>query len=250
MDTATLLQRRPTKVSVELLAPEHYRILDRALRNVLSTDLDELTMAQLVDGLPLASSGCRARGSLIIRGHPLLQHGSLCDGALEQTKAFREAFDPSILRFDSTVRTTALDYAETEELTDGLQVMQAYQDADIGSLEFKYRLVELVAVAIHQIAVLLFQLQPKLHNGDIESVVAWKKEARWVTLEGGRRIFEEPLFEPGPTLFFHIEYMDYDQYPNGVADIAGYWAEDQIFGGVVLFDRGVSGLEVRYPALL
>lgn len=122
--------------------------------------------------------------------------------------------------------------------------MQSYQDASFGSRDFKYRLVELVAVAVHQIAVLLFQLQPKLHTGDIDSVVSWKEEARWVTLEGGRRIFEEPLFEPRPTLFFHVDYMDYDQYPDGLGDVAGYWAEDRIFGGVVLFDRGESGLEV------
>jgi hypothetical protein len=30
------------------------------------------------------------------------------------------------------------------------------------------------------------------------------------------------------------------QYPDGLADVAGYWAEDQIFGGVVLFDRSQS----------
>lgn len=51
-------------------------------------------------------------------------------------------------------------------------------------------------------------------------------------------------------MFFHVDYMDYDQYPNGLADIAGYWAEDRIFGGVVLFDRGDSGAEVRDVALV
>ncbi|KAG6355325.1 hypothetical protein INS49_003286 [Diaporthe citri] len=40
-----------------------------------------------------------------------------------------------------------------------------------------------------------------------------------------------------PSLFFHKHYRDYDQYPDGVADIVGYWAETRIFGGVVLFDR-------------
>jgi hypothetical protein len=122
--------------------------------------------------------------------------------------------------------------------------MQAYQSSEVGSLEFKMRLIELVAISIHQIAVLLFQLEPKLHAGDIDSVVSWKEEPRWVTFEGGRRIYEEPLFEPRPTMFFHVDYMDYDQYPNGLADVAGYWAEDRIFGGAVLFDRGDSGSEV------
>jgi len=27
-------------------------------------------------------------------------------------------------------------------------------------------------------------------------------------------------------LFYHVQYMDYDQYPDGFADMAGYWAED------------------------
>lgn len=40
-----------------------------------------------------------------------------------------------------------------------------------------------------------------------------------------------------PTLFLHRNYQDFKQYPNEVADIVGYWAEAQIFGGVVLFDR-------------
>jgi hypothetical protein len=38
----------------------------------------------------------------------------------------------------------------------------------------------------------------------------------------------------------------FDQYPNGFAVVAGYWAEAKIFGGVVVFDRGPSGVEVSY----
>jgi hypothetical protein len=45
------------------------------------------------------------------------------------------------------------------------------------------------------------------------------------------------------TAFWHWGYVDFDQYPNGVADIVGYWAEANIFGGVVVFDRGPSGTE-------
>ncbi|KAG8156838.1 hypothetical protein KVR01_013251 [Diaporthe batatas] len=32
-------------------------------------------------------------------------------------------------------------------------------------------------------------------------------------------------------------------YPAGIADVVGYWAEARIFGGVVVFDRGPSGVE-------
>lgn len=41
----------------------------------------------------------------------------------------------------------------------------------------------------------------------------------------------------GPTFFLHNQYKDIDQYPGGVADAVGYWAEAQIFSGVILFDR-------------
>lgn len=34
---------------------------------------------------------------------------------------------------------------------------------------------------------------------------------------------------------------------NGLADVAAYWAELRIFGGVVLFDRGQTEEEVSKP---
>jgi hypothetical protein len=39
------------------------------------------------------------------------------------------------------------------------------------------------------------------------------------------------------TIFCHPWYRDYDQYPEGIADSVGYWAEARILGGVLLFDR-------------
>ncbi|KAK7700269.1 hypothetical protein SLS64_011082 [Diaporthe eres] len=48
-------------------------------------------------------------------------------------------------------------------------------------------------------------------------------------------------FQPWPTSFAVTSYTDVEQYPDGVADLAGYWAESLIFGGVVLFGRGESG---------
>ena len=31
-----------------------------------------------------------------------------------------------------------------------------------------------------------------------------------------------------------------DQYPDGLADVVGYWAENKVLGGVVIFDRSDS----------
>ena len=95
------------------------------------------------------------------------------------------------------------------------------------------RLIELVAVAIHQVAVQLYELGTSLHKDD--SIVSWKPPR------------DHPIFwiyNPDgapPTLFQHRQYRYYDQYPDGIADGVGYWAESRIFGGVVLFDRREPG---------
>jgi hypothetical protein len=45
--------------------------------------------------------------------------------------------------------------------------------------------------------------------------------------------------EPGSP-FYHPAYKKADQYPYGIADVVGYWAENRILGGVVLLDRSDS----------
>lgn len=118
-------------------------------------------------------------------------------------------------------------------------------DAATGTKVFKMRLVEMVAVSLHQIAAYLFNSSPKSHPPEyIKHVTEWQRPTGWVEERGGKS-WQESMFAPPQTHFLHTSYTDYDLYPNGVADMAGYWAEDRIFGGVVLFDRGDSGHEVR-----
>lgn len=45
------------------------------------------------------------------------------------------------------------------------------------------------------------------------------------------------------TPFHQRAYAAVEQYPDGEADIVGYWAECMVFGGVVVFDRGKSDNE-------
>ncbi|KAL1862718.1 hypothetical protein Daus18300_008362 [Diaporthe australafricana] len=87
----------------------------------------------------------------------------------------------------------------------------------------------MVAVAIHQIAVNLYKLDLDLGNH--------KDFVNWVAPPNDRVFYN--IYPTGklPTLFIHEQYQDFEQYPNGAADIVGYWCEAQIFGGVVLFDR-------------
>jgi hypothetical protein len=103
---------------------------------------------------------------------------------------------------------------------------------------FNIRLVELVAVAMHGIGTLLFQLWLRLHDGDIESIDQWSE----------RPPDAAPLdFPPRPTLFNHVGYLAHDVYPDGVADLVGYWAEDRILGGVTVFDRNSEQQAPEFP---
>jgi hypothetical protein len=85
----------------------------------------------------------------------------------------------------------------------------------------------MLAVACHDIAGLVYvNTQPGLRR-EGQSL-----DQRLAALEGR------------PTDFMHEDYLDLQQYPKGVADVVGYWAEYHLFGGVVLFDRGESGTGV------
>jgi hypothetical protein len=109
------------------------------------------------------------------------------------------------------------------------------------------RLVELVANAVHQLGVYLFQNIESLHKG--EGVECWKPPPRWEEVYGSepesKSVLREWPCEPFPTLFCMKHYYRYKKYPDGLADVVGYWVEDRILGGVTLFDRGMSGFEVH-----
>lgn len=126
------IPQQPSKLSIDLLGPDHHRILAQAIRNVLSTDLALITMAQLVDGLPLEANGWDAQGSLLIHGHPLIGHDTLCHGVIERTTEFRDASDERTLCFDVLV-CSATTLRTTISLTRHLQALQAYQNAEVNS---------------------------------------------------------------------------------------------------------------------
>ena len=122
----------PTKVTVDVLDTEHYRPLVRAIHNITRTDLAEITFAQLIDGLPIVDTVWDMRGTLVSKGHPLISHDRLCDGAMERLRAFRDLFDLIILTFDSPVGSLTFEY-NIIKVIDGRQAMQRYQNAIPGS---------------------------------------------------------------------------------------------------------------------
>ncbi|RFU23708.1 hypothetical protein B7463_g12630, partial [Scytalidium lignicola] len=137
-------------------------------------------------------------------------HVELCPSVMEKTREFLSGFNPSLLQFNAPL-------------------LYAYQAASSGSRSFNIHLIEIIAIAVHEIAVMVFKLDTNLHKDDgITSWIAPKENEEWW------RLYPDG---PPPTLFYHNWYMDYQQYPNGIADMVGYWAEARILGGVILFDR-------------
>lgn len=109
-----------------------------------------------------------------------------------------------------------------------------------GDEEFLNRLIELCATCVHQIAVDLYRPSESAHK-NIESFFKWVPPPTFIDRTTNIQFLSQ--FNPSPTLFLHFGYEDPERYPNGVADIVGFWAEQRILGGVALFRRGRSGLK-------
>lgn len=116
--------------------------------------------------------------------------------------------------------------------------MHRFQAGAPGSRAFNTSIIELVARAVHHIAVTLHQ-QGCIRAPD-DPLLRWRpsdvedpddaEDIAW----GYRDGFP-------PTYFYHEWYTAYSQYPHGISDAVGYWAENKILGGVVLFDRRKPG---------
>lgn len=198
-----------------ILDKQHRDVLDRAVRNVLRTDLALHTCAQIADGLPLASAALDGYNSERYEDHPISYHTSLCPGAERAAWEFLSNFALGMLNFDD-------------------KLLRSYQSMTPSHRGFYCRLIELVVVAVHKIAAILYKKKLRIHDKQpqnaaysIKAVTSWQSD-------GDKRLRRSP---PGRTMFAHLSYDARHQYPNGTADMVGYWAENRILGGVVCFDR-------------
>lgn len=123
------------------------------------------------------------------------------------------------------------------------KALRRYQATPAGSRASFLPLIKLVARAIHRVTVLLFQLDDTCHKG--ESLI--RQEPPYPFADDERASVPQVGHPPIP--FTLIDYCFPDQYPGGATDLAGYRAEDQIFGGVVVFERKELSDEVRIMAL-
>ncbi|EGD85254.2 hypothetical protein H113_09054 [Trichophyton rubrum MR1459] len=204
-------------VGLENLSPEHFEVLQQGFWTILFTDLATETFAQVVDGRPTRDVYRdyfnEFRKSFENNIHP-------SNAALEAVESYRRN-----LNLGSTQISAKL--------------AQALQNAKPGSREFHLRLIETLAVLCHGIAVHLYQAYDGgFYKPEPPDPITWHEELV-------PNMPPPPPRKALPAELYHFSYGSWSQYPNGVADIVGYWAEYRLFGGVVLFDRGETGFEVR-----
>lgn len=126
------------RISLENIGSDRYGIFRRAFVRVLDSETARQTYAQIIDGLPIADVAWGRRSPGVFGDeHPIEEHPELCPEAVEKTKFFIQDFNINSLLCDP-------------------KLVQAYQNATIGSKAFNTSLVELVAVALHQMAAYLF----------------------------------------------------------------------------------------------
>lgn len=95
-------------------------------------------------------------------------------------------------------------------------------------------------MACHNIAILLYQMDNGAHKHS--EWTNWRLK-RLAALSEPSNTWERGKCGP-VTPFVIAPYHIPEELPSGLGDVVGYWAERQIFGGVVLFDRGESKEEV------
>ncbi|KAJ4246255.1 hypothetical protein NW762_013605 [Fusarium torreyae] len=205
---------------LDLLDDDRRHTLDQAVRNVLNTKVAEHTYAQILDGLPTEKS--LTDSFPYFHDHPVYEtnHAEICPGYLEKARDVRKEFNLSQLQFEP-------------------KTLIRFQEVDTGSDEYNFRLIELVVVACHQIGAYLFELDNGAHKHKYYQ--DWRDK---VLQEKKNGVESRKYYKPPPIAFSHRSYRSFQQYPRGLADVAGYWAESKIFRGVVVFDRGESEAEV------
>ncbi|KAJ6258142.1 hypothetical protein Dda_7059 [Drechslerella dactyloides] len=103
------------------------------------------------------------------------------------------------------------------------KTLQEYESANRLESYKRYRLLEIVCTAIHFLAIRLYQ--------------QYHPPTPFEDPSGGLR-----LPKPYPRIR-HTSYFKYER--TGDPKSVGFWAEAQILGGVILFDRGASGEECK-----
>lgn len=196
-----------TNVSAEKLQE-----LETVLQHVLDLPIAQDTYAQIIDGTPTRtpfSDEIKRTRSTFYKTIIDSDNSKPTDEAMQKYEEIRQQIAPQDLVID-------------------LKVAQNYQDAPPGSRENHLRLLETAAASVHALAGMTYMSNHE--DMDVKPPEPPGGHFRQFHTTDGFYVN-----------FYHTDYKRFERFPFGLLNVVGYWAEAELFGGVVLFERGEGG---------
>ena len=226
------VEKLPTFADLTNLSSDKFQQLESTLAFILASPAAQDTYAQLIDGKPTWQSYANNPGFpnevTIVSDHP-----NPSDEALQQYEEIRAGLTLHAIKMDINVQLPHKMVDALVQILTRLQLVQKYQNAPLNTREHDLRLLEITAASINALAgVIYLAFRPETELKPPKPSV--------------NKVFDYSFARPikRHVDFYHTSYEKYERYPFGLLNVVGYWAEDKLFGGVLLFDRGESGSEV------
>lgn len=103
---------------VSRLDSNHRSALERAVSNILNTDLAITTYAQIIDGLPTELVAWDRGRHKLHAEHPINDHTELCPGVMERIISIKETFHVESLKLDPSVSHSSKILAMRQQVQD------------------------------------------------------------------------------------------------------------------------------------
>lgn len=216
------------------LSAEKLQELETVLKSVLALPIARDTYAQIIDGTPTRTpyfDDIKARRSRLKETIILSDSLNPTDQAMQLYEEIRTTFAPQGLKIDLKARTSSLIIVHLIK-PDSTQLAQNYQNALPGSREHRLRLLEIAAASVNAWAGMIYTS----FHPDTTIMPARPPEGHYWQFRRTDRFYVN---------FYHTRYKGFEHYPFGLLNVVGYWAEAQLFGGVILFERVESDHEVQ-----
>lgn len=191
------------------ISPEKLQLLRNVLSAILALPIARDTYAQIIEGRPTQPSFKK-------NYHAMLEYSTVSEATEPSSEAIRHFED---VRRSFTPAVLAVN----------LQTAQSFPNTVVGTREHDLGLLEIVAASLNALAGMLYSsFHPET------DIRPQKPPGLDLTFYQSSHFYVD---------FYHSCFMDINRYPRGLLDVAGYWAELQILGGVLLFDRGDDGAD-------
>ena len=208
--------------------PEKLQELETILTFILSLPVARETFSQIITGSTRSApySGDIKSNNGFDKPTTEDDDATSRDQAMREYEEVRKAFAVQRLKIDLNVRSPSLTYLHLPS-SKSPQLAHKYQSAPRGSREHKLRLLEIIAASVNTLAGMVYI---KFHEDTVIKPPT-PPEGHWWQFRYNHDFYVK---------LYHPDYKRLDTYPFGLLSVVGYWAEAELFGGVILFEHQES----------